>query len=49
VFAYSSNGSILGYSSARLCAYSVGLGLTAAQASSYNAAMRSLQTALGRA
>ena len=49
VFAYNANGTIIGYSSARLSAYSVGLGMTAAQALAYNAAMQSLQTALGRA
>ena len=48
VFAYNANGSIVGYSAARLSAYSVGLGMTAAQALAYNAAMQSLQTALGR-
>ena len=48
VFAYNANGTIIGYSSARLSAYSVGLGMTAAQALAYNAAMQSLQTALGR-
>lgn len=48
IFAYNANGSIIGYSAARLSAYSVGLGMTAAQALAYNAAMQSLQTALGR-
>lgn len=48
VFAFNSNGSISSYCSARLSAYSVGLGLTAAQAQAYNTAINSLQTALGR-
>ena len=48
VFAYSANGAISSYCAARLSAYSVGLGLTAAQAQAYNTAINSLQTALGR-
>ena len=48
VFAWNSNGSILYHSAARLSAYSVGLGLTAAQAAAYSRAIYSLQTALGR-
>jgi len=38
-----------GYSGQRLRAYSVGLGMTAAQVASFNTAMTTLQSALGRA
>jgi hypothetical protein len=38
-----------GYSGQRLRAYSVGLGMTAAQVASFNAAMTTLQSSLGRA
>jgi len=40
--------SFFGYSAIRLRGYSIGLGMTAQQVSDYNAAMTSLQTALGR-
>lgn len=48
VFAFSNNGSILGYQSARLCGYSIGLGMTPQQVSSYYVAIQAFQTALGR-
>jgi len=48
VFAFSSNGSILAYSAARLRGYSVGIGMTAAQVSAYYTAMQTFQTALTR-
>jgi len=38
-----------GYSGQRLRAYSVGLGMTAAQVASFNTAMTTLQSSLGRA
>ena len=48
VFAFSANGTILGYSAARLRGYSVGIGMTAAQVSAYYTAMQTFQTTLTR-
>lgn len=48
VFAFSSNGTILAYSAARLRGYSVGLGMTSSQASSYYTALQNFQTSLLR-
>jgi hypothetical protein len=48
VFANNASGTPQSYFSARLMAYSIGDGLTAAQADSYNTAMQAFQTALAR-
>lgn len=49
VFARWNGTSTFGHAAMRLRGYSVGLGLTAQQVSDFNAAMATLQTALGRA
>jgi hypothetical protein len=48
VFAYNDNGTTATRVAARLQSYSIGLGLTAAQAAAFSAAIASLNTALGR-
>jgi len=48
VFTNNSNGTAASFSSARLTTYSIGFGLTAAQAAAFAAAVAALNTALGR-
>jgi hypothetical protein len=49
IFGYNNNGTVDRNSQARLRAYSVGFGMSAAQVSSYYTIMQAFQTALGRA
>lgn len=50
VFVFRRNNAVFGasYSSPRLCSYSIGAGMTAAQASAFYTAMQAFQTALSR-
>jgi hypothetical protein len=48
VFATNANGTASSFSAARLTTYSIGFGLTAAQAAAFSAARAALDTALGR-
>jgi hypothetical protein len=48
VFCWNNNGTPTALASVRLGSYSAGIGLTSAQAASYNTAVQAFQTALGR-
>ena len=48
IFAHNNNGTAISFSSARLNGYSIGLGLTAAQAAAFSAAVAAFNSSLGR-